>query len=172
MKPKLIQNFVIKAGLLYAAWLVAEHQGWTTPLHQWLTEVTTVASTAVLRWWEPTATYSMQNSICYISLGSSTVLHINSPCNGLTIILLYIGFLVAYPGRWLTKVVFMVLGSVVVYVLNIGRVVALTLNYAYAKNSFDFNHKYTFVFIVYAAVFLLWVTWVNNYSIVSKKVIA
>jgi exosortase/archaeosortase family protein len=102
-------------------------------------------------------------------MGAATVLHIDSPCNGLTIMLLYMGFLVAYPGRWQTKAAFMVLGSVIVFLLNIGRVMALTLNYAYAKTSFDFNHKYTFVFIVYAVVFALWVTWVNNYSVVSKK---
>jgi len=43
-------------------------------------------------------------------------------------------------------------------------VVALALTANYFPEYLNFNHTYTFTFMVYAFIFLLWMIWVNRFS--------
>ena len=45
------------------------------------------------------------------------------------------------------------------------RVAALALNHQYARGSLDFNHHYTFTFVVYACIFGLWMLWARRLAI-------
>ena len=54
-----------------------------------------------------------------------------------------------------------------IYLVNLARVVVLALNHIYSNSSFDFNHKYTYTLITYAAIFGLWMIWANRLSGVS-----
>jgi exosortase family protein XrtF len=167
-KPTFIRDFVIKALALYLLWLGAEHFGLTAPLHSLLTEFTAWSSVQLMGLVSPDTHYYFRGTQCLLQFGGSNVLLIDNPCNGLTIMLLYIGFLVAYPGTWKSKLVFISLGTMLVYLMNVVRVILLSANFAIHKVSFEFNHKYTFTFAVYVVVFMLWVTWANKYSLVSK----
>jgi exosortase family protein XrtF len=95
--------------------------------------------------------------------GSHGVL-IGYPCNGLELFALFTGFVLAYPGPIKKKAWFIPLGIVTIHILNLLRVIGLALLAYYAPEKLEFNHTYTFTFIVYSYVFALWLIWAVKLS--------
>jgi len=90
---------------------------------------------------------------------------IGSNCNAITLFSLFSVFIIAYPGRQKDKWWFILSGIVAIHLLNILRVAALALIDRYAgPRALDFNHTYTFTFLVYAFIFGLWMLWINKFS--------
>ena len=89
---------------------------------------------------------------------------VGSGCSGLELFILFFGFILLMKGRFLDKLWFVPAGLLGILVLNIIRIVALSVIYYYKPEYLDFNHKYTFVIIVYGAIFGLWVLWVNKFA--------
>jgi exosortase/archaeosortase family protein len=56
------------------------------------------------------------------------------------------------------------LGILIIHLLNIIRVIALTLLAYKAPEYLDFNHTYTFTILVYSVVFILWMIWALKIS--------
>lgn len=102
-----------------------------------------------------------------VGIDGSGGVWVGSNCNAITLFSLFSVFIIAYPGNVKNKLWFIPLGIIFIHFLNILRVTALVLIAYYSPSSLNFNHTYTFTFIVYALIFLLWVIWVNKYS--SKK---
>ncbi|HPJ11634.1 MAG TPA: exosortase family protein XrtF [Flavobacterium sp.] len=85
-------------------------------------------------------------------------------CNALSVMILFAAFVVAFTGKWLRTLVFIVLGSAIIHLLNIVRIVLLSialLNYPEQENLL---HGVVFPLFIYGVVFGLWVVWVNKYS--------
>lgn len=89
---------------------------------------------------------------------------IGSNCNAITLFALFAVFVIAYPGNAKNKVWFVPLGILLIHCINILRVVALAIINIKAPQYLDFNHTYTFTFLVYGFIFLLWMFWVNRLS--------
>jgi exosortase family protein XrtF len=89
---------------------------------------------------------------------------IGTGCSGLELFLLFFGFIFLMKGRLKDKLWFVPLGFLGILILNIIRIVALTMIYYYKPQYLDFNHKYTFLIIVYGAIFGLWVLWINKFA--------
>jgi exosortase/archaeosortase len=51
-------------------------------------------------------------------------------CSGITAIGLFIGFVVAYPGRWVPRILFIIAGIIIIYLVNIVRIIGLTITLA------------------------------------------
>jgi exosortase family protein XrtF len=86
------------------------------------------------------------------------------PCNGLVLYALFGGFVLAFPGPWRRKLWFVPAGIALIWLLNVVRVAALAINHHYAHKSVDFNHHYTFTFVVYGCIFGLWMLWAKRLS--------
>lgn len=84
------------------------------------------------------------------------------PCNGLVLYALFGGFVLAFPGPWQRKLWFIPAGMGLIWGLNVVRVSALAINHHYAHQSVDFNHHYTFTFVVYSCIFGLWMLWAKR----------
>ncbi len=82
-------------------------------------------------------------------------------CNGLEAIGLFIGFVVAYPGSMVKRILFIPAGILAIYLLNIFRIVTLTVLQSWAPQFFDFAHDYSTSAIFYLAIFGMWVIWAN-----------
>jgi exosortase family protein XrtF len=91
-------------------------------------------------------------------------LWVGDPCNGITLFALFIGFIIAYPGNKKKKLFYSLFGVATIHLLNIIRVVTLSIITLKAPETLYFNHTYTFTIIVYGYVFLLWILWANKYS--------
>ena len=115
--------------------------------------------------------------IAEITFAEETVMIDNEPvvlvadeCNGLELFVLYAGFIICFPGKIKFKLIFIPIGILLIYFVNVIREIVLALNYKFFRESFEFNHKYTYVLIVYIFVFILWRIWIKRYSIIAEKV--
>ena len=82
-------------------------------------------------------------------------------CNGLTTIGLFIGFVVAYPGKTSRRFWFIPMGIGVIYAVNVFRVVVMLLALQYYPPAFDPLHGFGLTAIFYVTVFALWVAWAH-----------
>ncbi|MFC4817800.1 MULTISPECIES: exosortase family protein XrtF [unclassified Flavobacterium] len=85
-------------------------------------------------------------------------------CNAISVIILFVAFIIAFSGRLKPTVLFLLGGSLLVYFLNIFRIVLLTVLVYHFPEQEHFLHGVIFPLIIYGVVFLLWLFWVNNYS--------
>jgi len=82
-------------------------------------------------------------------------------CNAISIIILFIAFIVAFYEKAKKTVLFIFAGAVLIYAVNIIRIVFLTIAlYEYPEYQ-EFLHSIVFPAIIYGMVFLLWIIWVR-----------
>ena len=83
-------------------------------------------------------------------------------CNGIEVIGLFVGFVVAYPGRNLNRVLFLCPSVFfVLYLTNIIRILVLAITQVHAPGNFDITHDYSTTAIFYLVVFGYVGGWVN-----------
>lgn len=99
-----------------------------------------------------------------IGIDGSGGVWVGASCNALTLFFLFAVFIFAYPGHQKSKIWFIPLGILSIHILNILRVVALSMISFYKNEYLEFNHTYTFTFIIYCYIFGLWMLWVNKFS--------
>lgn len=162
-KPLLL--FLLTSLALLLSWFVGyylllEPDG---RLDFWLTELTAKLTAQLLEPWY-TLQLGPRADQQVLFLNQQAVLGIAKNCNGLEVFALFTGFILAFPGKIKNKLWFIPLGIALLFILNLIRTVILTLTQLHWPQALDFNHKYTFVVIVYGAMFLLWRAWVNRWS--------
>lgn len=165
-RPRLAPHwqFVLVAAGLYVLWLVA-YEGFIGPdgrLDAWLSINIAAASSGLLRGLGFTSSVAPGSNL--LLMDGLPAVEVDAPCDGLVLYALFAGFIIAFPGPVRPKLWFVPLGIVIIYLLNIVRVGALALNHHYAHRSVDFNHHYTFAFVVYACICALWMQWVRWYG--------
>lgn len=90
-------------------------------------------------------------------------------CNGLSVLILFMSFIIAFSGKLKITFLYLLSGSVVIYVVNILRIVILSIwLYKYPEES-EFLHSVVFPAIIYGVVFILWIFWVNRFSKLNQK---
>ena len=90
-------------------------------------------------------------------------------CNALSVIVLFISFVIAFTGKFQKTVFFVLIGSVIVHIFNILRIALLCVSIYHYPKWEHILHGVIFPLIIYGIVFLLWVLWVNKYSFYAKK---
>lgn len=85
-------------------------------------------------------------------------------CNALSIIILFISFIVAFAGRWKTTLFYCFAGSIIIYAFNLIRIVILSVGLYHYPWRQELMHTVIFPLLIYGIVFLLWMVWVNRYS--------
>jgi exosortase family protein XrtF len=103
-----------------------------------------------------------------VGIDGSNGVWVGSNCNAITLFSLFAIFIIAYPGNQRHKWWFIPAGIIAIHLLNILRVAALAIIANQSPLYLDFNHTYTFTFLVYGFIFLLWMTWVNKFSLKSS----
>ncbi len=90
-------------------------------------------------------------------------------CNAISVIILFISFVIAFTGKFKNTILFIVMGSILIHVLNIGRIALLCIGLYHFPKLEHFLHGVVFPLIIYGVVFLLWVIWVNKYSFYATE---
>ena len=85
-------------------------------------------------------------------------------CNALSVIILFVAFVVAFTGKMQTTVLFIIGGSVLVHLLNIARIGILAVALYHFPEYESLLHGVVFPLFIYGVVFILWVIWVNKFS--------
>ncbi|MGI4835012.1 MAG: exosortase X [Janthinobacterium lividum] len=160
-------RFLLVAAGLYALWLLV-YEGFVGPdgrLDALLTEQVAQAGAWLLRALGFAARTPPGAALLYMD-GLPAVI-VGAACDGLALYALFAGFVLAYPGPGRVRLWFVPLGVVSLFLLNVVRVAVLALNHHYAHRSVEFNHHYTFNFVVYGCICALWVWWVRRYGHVA-----
>ncbi len=102
-----------------------------------------------------------------VTIFGQPAVYVGNPCNGLVLYALFVGFVLAYPGSGRRRLWFVPLGLATIYWLNVLRIAVLALNHTYWYHTVEFNHHYTFTFVAYGAILLLWRQWVRPRTTVA-----
>jgi exosortase family protein XrtF len=89
-------------------------------------------------------------------------------CSSVSIIILFLSFIIAFSGSFRDTLFFGIGGSVFIYITNLARIVMLTVLYQEYPQHGYFLHELFFPAVIYGMVFLLWVIWVKYFSHYNK----
>lgn len=89
-------------------------------------------------------------------------------CNGVSVIILFSSFIMAFASTLKRTVLFLLAGGVLIYTINVLRIALLVIGLYYYPSYDHILHGVVFPLIIYGLVFLLWVVWVN-YVVRSKN---
>lgn len=100
-----------------------------------------------------------------VFVGNVQCVNIDPQCNGLELIVLYIGFLFCLPSNRWKMLGYAMVGTLVICVLNMMRCAALVWMFLHMNmNVVDFAHHFAFKLIIYAVVFYGWLLYSKNYA--------
>jgi exosortase family protein XrtF len=157
-KNRLFRFLVIVVVLIFG-WLIL-YDVWLNKFDDFLTYQISLAS----GWLLNLAGYDVTVQNTAIIMNGEELVRVGAACNAMVLMALFAGFIIAFPGPLVGKMVFIPLGILIINILNLLRVSLLALNAFYSEQTLDFNHKYTFTLVVYAAIFYLWMIWVQKFS--------
>jgi exosortase family protein XrtF len=90
-------------------------------------------------------------------------------CNALSVIILFVSFVIAFTGKVKQTLLFIISGSVLIHVFNVLRIALLCIAIYHFPKYEHILHGVIFPLFIYGIVFILWVIWVNKYSFYAKK---
>ena len=160
-------RFLILATALFIGWqvlysLVIHPWG---GLDRWLIDRLTEHAGAVLRLFgyqllpEPAGESSR-----YIGVQGGSFLWIGDRCDGLSVMVVFVLFILAFPGPGTHKPWFALVGVLAIHAINVLRVVALCIIVTIDYELLNFQHDYTFQVVVSSCVLLLWYLWVKRFA--------
>ena len=158
-------RFFLFASILYLSWYLL-YEFFVKPntlLDEKLISLIIANAAFVLKLFGFTVYQSVEDTnMQLIGIDGAHPIWIGSPCNALTLFMFFALFVIAFPGNVKRKFWFIPLGIIIIHVTNVLRVIGLaTINYL-APQYIEFNHTYTFTFLVYTIIFLLWMWWVKS----------
>lgn len=114
--------------------------------------------------------YPLFQNGTHFGIVNSAGLIVSEPCNGVSLFVTFAIFIIAFNGTIKNKLWFIPVGILLINVLNILRVVALCLIINYKPHLLEFNHSYTFTFLMYTIIFGLWIIWIKKFTNPQKVV--
>jgi exosortase family protein XrtF len=133
-----------------------------------------------------TVTHQVEQSLLFFNCDANVSLHPTEPCykflykgkyisrivegcNALSVIILFISFVIAFSGKLKHTILFILVGSLIIHILNITRIALLMVAFYYFPEANTILHDILFPLVIYGTVFILWVIWVNKFSFYAKK---
>ncbi len=95
-------------------------------------------------------------------------LRIIEGCNAVSVLILFVSFVIAFSGKFKTTLLFIISGVLLIYILNVIRIALLTILLFYFPEKEHILHGVLFPLIIYGLVFILWIIWVNKFSKYAK----
>lgn len=100
-----------------------------------------------------------------LSTNGNYVAYIVEGCNSVSVILLFWAFIIAFSGTLKRTILFGIAGTVAIYILNIVRIVLISVALDKFPQYSEFLHQIVFPAIIYGFTFLLWVIWVRHFAV-------
>lgn len=158
--PANVRPFLLRAAILIAVWellynFLLKPAG--IPDDQ-LTRLVQVGAMKLLSWFYT----DVGEDGSKIVLNGKDAVSIARQCNGLELLVLYLGFILCLPTNTKRMLSFAIIGVLVIYILNVIRTALLAAMYDQDHSLTDFAHHYVFKIIIYAVVFLGWVLYMKK----------
>lgn len=111
---------------------------------------------------------SISNTFLEVWYNKKYTLRIVEGCNAVSIIILFISFVIAFSGKLKTTFLFILAGVLLIYALNVIRIALLSVLLFHFPEKEHLLHGVLFPLIIYGFVFILWIIWVNKFSKYAK----
>ncbi len=92
-------------------------------------------------------------------------------CNGVSVIILFVSFVIAFSGKIKPTVLYILGGTLLIHILNVLRISSLCVLMYYFPKQEHLFHGVIFPLFIYGVVFILWIIWVNKFSLYATKTI-
>lgn len=97
-----------------------------------------------------------------LTINNKRVGQIIEGCNSVSIIILFVAFIIAFAQNWKKTLLFLIAGAVLIYAVNLIRIALLAIALYQFPRYQEILHTVIFPGIIYGMVFLLWVMWVRS----------
>lgn len=104
-----------------------------------------------------------------LKLNGAYVARVVEGCNAVSVIILFAAFVVAFRGKLVRTILFIIGGIIVIHVLNVIRIVLLSMALLRYPEYEHLLHGVIFPLFIYGVVFALWVIWVNKFSLHASR---
>ena len=94
---------------------------------------------------------------------------VNRGCSGLKQMYHMLFLFLVFPGPWKQKLWFIPTGMLIMFYVNVLRIIALSIVVIWRPEFWNLTHNYIFRYLFYAIMFALWVWWVERYGGFFRK---
>ena len=160
LRPSPLTRFLMVAGVIYGLWYLV-YDYYLLPdgrLDEFLSlsGVNLAGGLLNLFGWE------IYSDTRILAVTGTSGVEIQNGCNGLELIGLYMGFIIAYPGGPIQKrVAFLAGGIILLFFANVFRIMIFALSIYYVPTFWEQVHAYSSYFIFYPIVLTLWYLWTS-----------
>ena len=177
--PPDLQSFLKRALLIFIIWKLVYHLFLFNGrvIDKPLTDFSTKSTVWVMQYFYPGNQFSITEEpvknpyktdddlfINYIYKDKHKIVGIADGCNALELYVIYLGFLVSFPGNAKRRIIFGLLGILIILIVNLIRLVILTEMNMNKINAVEIAHHYIFKLVVYAIIFLLWMAFTEKFK--------
>lgn len=152
--PQSVRHFLVKTALLLSGWLAVYHlllKPFRFP-DKYLTNIVIDGTVYLLQ----LLGFDTVSKGQWVYINNEFSVGIADQCNGLELMVLFIGFLLAIGGTFKSKLLYMLNGVILIFVLNVVRCTALAYMTYINAPLIDFAHHYAFKLVIYAVIFMMW----------------
>jgi exosortase family protein XrtF len=100
--------------------------------------------------------------IMELYVNSKYLARIIEGCNAISIIILFMAFIIAFYEKRKKTILFLLAGAVLIYAMNVLRIVILAIALYEFPEQKEILHGVVFPGLIYGMVFLLWMLWVRT----------
>lgn len=97
-------------------------------------------------------------------IDNNIVARVIEGCNAVSIIILFISFVVAFSAGFKSTFLYVLFGSALIYVVNVARIGIIAVAIYKLPQYEHWLHDYIFPAIIYGLTFLLWFVWIRKFS--------
>lgn len=97
-----------------------------------------------------------------LSINGKITASIVEGCNAVSVIILFSAFIIAFSQKRKPTILYVFVGSVLIYCVNILRIALLAIGIYQFPQHQEFLHQIVFPAIIYGMVFLLWLLWIRR----------
>lgn len=99
-----------------------------------------------------------------VSVGGKSVVRIVEGCNAISVMILFVAFVLAFSKGFAKTIGFTVVGLLIIHILNVARIAILTIGIMKYPEYEHILHGVVFPLIIYGTVFALWIIWVTKFT--------
>jgi exosortase/archaeosortase family protein len=94
---------------------------------------------------------------------------VEGACSGLKQFYQWIFLMILFPGPWKQKLWYIPMGLVVIHIINILRIIILSVVVMHWPQQWDFIHLWIMRPFFYVVIFVMWMIWVEKFRYISIK---
>lgn len=102
-----------------------------------------------------------------ILLDERPILSVFEGCNGINVWIIFVAFVIAFSKFTKKTAIFILAGTVVIYLVNLARIIFLFFISLAYPDAMYFFHKYFFTAGIFLVVFAMWYYWIKVHARVN-----